>query len=58
MYVPHHTPPGKIQYHTDGKIRILPTNFVPVLCGIFMFEMSWVGSVVEIVSYVYVGLEG
>ena len=26
---PHHTAPGKIQYCTDGKSRILPTNFVP-----------------------------
>ena len=29
MYEPHHTAPGKIQYRTDGKDRIIPTNFVP-----------------------------
>ena len=26
---PHHTAPSKIQYRTDGKSRILPTNLVP-----------------------------
>ena len=26
----HHTAPGKIQYHNDGKSRSLPTIFVPI----------------------------
>ena len=25
----HRTAPGKIQYRTDGKSRMLPSNFVP-----------------------------
>ena len=31
MYAPHrtHTAPDKIQYRTDGKSRMLPSNFVP-----------------------------
>ena len=57
MYAPHHTEPGKIQYRTDGKSRILPTNFVPDqninLIWYYMFEVGRVGRVGDIVAYIY-----
>ena len=37
---PHHTAPGKIQYQTDGKSRILPTIFVPDLSIIHLSMFS------------------
>ena len=57
MYAPHHTAPGKIQYRSDGKSRILPTNFVPDpsinLMWHFVFEVGRVGRVGDIVAPMY-----
>ena len=53
----HRTAPGKIQYRTDGKSRILPTNFVPEpsinLMWHFVFEVGRVGRVGDIVAFMY-----
>ena len=53
----HCTAPGKIQYRSDGKSRILPIYFVPDpsinLMWHLVFEVGRVGRVGEIVASMY-----